>query len=111
MKITLRVGESVSDLRDYNRIAVEKIGARHFLVGVLKSGKVKALYVVKEGTKPEPVMESIAAVLGSGRTVCVLSDELRDIAGDADAKKQLDGFRGEVLRPHTLAESLASGAA
>jgi len=111
MKIILRVGETATDLRDCNRVAVEKIGARFFLVGVLKSGKVKALYAVKEGTKPEPVMEAIHAVLGSGRTVCVLTDELRDIPTDADAQKQLDNFRGEVGRPNTLAQALATGAA
>jgi hypothetical protein len=109
MKLTIRVGDSLTDLSNYNRIAVEKIGSRLFLVGVRNSGRVLALYVVKPTWGAHSITEAIHATLGSDRRVCVLTDELREINDDDNAKSQLDSYRGDVGRPNTLAAALASG--
>ena len=111
MKLTVRVGDTLADLHGFNRVSVEAVGRRLFLVGVRNSGRVVALFAVKREKTAFDVMEGLQAALGSGRYVCALTNELNRIEDDADAGAELESHNrehdraAEVGKPHTAAES------
>jgi hypothetical protein len=118
MNIKLRVGDSVTDLKRYNRVAVESVRGRSFLVGVQNSGRLLALYAVRPGVTSAEVLDGLHAALSCSRPVCVLTNELVEIAADADASRALDEHNdfvaglnpaNEIGKPYTLAASGTDG--
>ncbi len=109
IKIAIHANDTLTDLFHYPRVAVEEFRGRLFLVGVRNSGKVVALYAVRPGVSADRVTNALAAAIGTGKNVCVLSDELVDIKDDAEAAAALaehndftEGLTAVVGQPNTL---------
>lgn len=105
----IRVGETIADLRDFNRITITRLFGREFLVGVMKSGRTLALFAVRPAYTGERVIDVLTSAFASGKWLCILSAELAVIADDEGAARALDDFnfgqlaeRDEVARPNTL---------
>lgn len=98
MRLTIRVGESIADLRNFNRVSIERIWGRSFLVGVRSNGRVMALFAVKPGvtSAAATVMEAIHATIGGQKTLCVLSQELCDINDDDEARKCIERHNAAI---------------
>lgn len=105
--LTLRVGESFTDLRNYNRVSVEVIGPRGYLVGTLKSGRPMALYAVRAECSIEDVSEAIEKALGGGRSLVVLTRELVELDKDEHARAVLEEYAEALATPNTLTSALA----
>ena len=114
MKLSIRVGDSIADLRNFNRVSIEKIWGRSFLVGVRSNGRVMALFAVKPGvaSAAATVMEAIHATIGGQKAVCVLSQELCDINDDAEAKRCIERHNSaiaEIEKPPVDTPNAPSG--
>lgn len=90
MRLNIRVGNALTDLEGFNRVAVESIGARLFLVGVRNSGKRIALFAVRKGIDSTDVLEAIAKTMDANRQVVQLSRECVDIDDDPAALDELE---------------------
>lgn len=104
--ITVRVGNTFADLRNYSRVAVEVVGSRAFLVGTHKGGKPMALFSVRPECAAEDVAEVIERTIGGGKTLVVLTHELLELENDPHACAVLEenGLGGNrLMRPNTLA--------
>lgn len=111
MRLSIRVGDSITDLAQYNRVSVEPLGSRLFLVGVLNSGRVRALYALAHGARVDEVLDGLHSALGTGKKVCVLNRDLVPIELDPEALRAISEHNREldereaVGTPNTLASA------
>lgn len=114
MRLAIRVGDTLTDLNSVHRLKVEDIGGLPFLTGVKNSGRVIVLYGIRPESRAR-VMEGINAAMGSNRHVCVLTDELYEIADREEAIRAIDhhnAFVGGIKdedrreRPNTAKDGL-----
>lgn len=111
MKLSIRVGDTITDLTPYNRVSVESLGSRLFLVGVLNSGRVRALYALVFGARVDEVLDGLHAAIGTSKRVCVFNRDLIPIEADPEAARILAEYNRElddrefIGSPHTLTGS------